>query len=201
MQEREIAAAALAECQRTILALGKQLKVLGIQDLPDASLTATASPTSIQTMTQTMELLRWQTQSVDGVLPGKDIPWSSSPRPRAQSPIPVQNSPDQNGSHSAYRGFAQIGNNGVRSRHSNFDDQVSIPALAPAQSDLSVPGNTLSTSVLRSVRTLRANSMLKATNGTNFSTNGDNYLLENPGSLSTVSRFYSRSHSETSESN
>lgn len=200
-KEREIAAAALAECQRTILALGKQLKVLGIQDLPDASLTATASPTSIQTMTQTMELLRWQTQAVDGMFPGKDIPWSSTPKPRAQSPIPVQNSPDQNGSHSPYRGFPQTGNNGVRSPHSNFDDRVSIPAFAPAQSDLSVPGNTLSTSVLRSVRTLRANSMLKATNGTNFSTNGDNSLLENPGSLSTVSRFYSRSHSETSESN
>jgi len=61
-QEKEIAAAALAECQRTILALGKQLKVLGLQESPTELTLANspASPNSIEKMTHTMEFFRSQ---------------------------------------------------------------------------------------------------------------------------------------------
>lgn len=68
-EEREIAAAALAECQRTILALGKQLKGMGAvpaaqpqpmdQPSPNSSID---SATSIQKMTENMEYLRWQSE-------------------------------------------------------------------------------------------------------------------------------------------
>lgn len=73
--EREIAAAALAECQRTILALGKQLKGMGTvvsqaRETTEASPISSAdSATSIQKMTENMEYLRWQTEAVDSVGP------------------------------------------------------------------------------------------------------------------------------------
>lgn len=73
-QERDVQAAALAECQRTILALGKQLKGLGsgsqlsqmggqLQDERDTSPKSTHSSRSIEKMTENMELLRWQTEA------------------------------------------------------------------------------------------------------------------------------------------
>ena len=65
LQEREISAAALAECQRTILALGKQLKILGFSESRELNLKGADSPYSIKRMTETMELLRWQTESSD----------------------------------------------------------------------------------------------------------------------------------------
>lgn len=68
-QEREISAAALAECQRTILALGKQLKILGFSESRELTLNGADSPKSIKRMTETMELLRWQTESSDQTPP------------------------------------------------------------------------------------------------------------------------------------
>ncbi|KAG0629003.1 hypothetical protein M758_1G069500 [Ceratodon purpureus] len=64
-QEREISAAALAECQRTILALGKQLKILGFSESRELNLKGADTPDSIRRMTETMELLRWQTEASD----------------------------------------------------------------------------------------------------------------------------------------
>jgi hypothetical protein len=66
-QERDVQAAALAECQRTILALGKQLKGLGTvnsqsQEERETSPKSTNSSRSIEKMTENMELLRWQTE-------------------------------------------------------------------------------------------------------------------------------------------
>ncbi|CAK9229950.1 unnamed protein product [Sphagnum troendelagicum] len=69
-EDREIATAALAECQRTILALGKQLKITGTilptaqkvtETLIHSSTLGTA--VSIQKLTENMELLRWQTEA------------------------------------------------------------------------------------------------------------------------------------------
>ncbi|CAK9257115.1 unnamed protein product [Sphagnum jensenii] len=181
-KEREIAAAALAECQRTILALGEQLKVLGFQDLPDAALSSTASPNSAQTTTQTTELQQWQqqTQAVNGNLPGKGIPWNKNQRPPwTQSPPMSVHSPQdhqQNGfSCSPYPSFRQAAN-GVQLQPENCNEQpVSIPA-PPAQSDLDIQGALSSSGspsmALRSMRTVRSNSKLKSTNGTEFSANG-----------------------------
>lgn len=70
-QERDVQAAALAECQRTILALGKQLKGLGtvssqnMQEERETSPKSTNSSRSIEKMTENMELLRWQTEAAD----------------------------------------------------------------------------------------------------------------------------------------
>ncbi|KAH8960253.1 hypothetical protein BDL97_06G123100 [Sphagnum fallax] len=70
-EDREIATAALAECQRTILALGKQLKITGTI-LPTAAQKVTetlihsstlGTAVSIQKLTENMELLRWQTEA------------------------------------------------------------------------------------------------------------------------------------------
>lgn len=67
-QDRDVQAAALAECQRTILALGKQLKGLGTvasqgQEERESSPKSTNSSRSIEKMTENMELLRWQTEA------------------------------------------------------------------------------------------------------------------------------------------
>jgi hypothetical protein len=69
-EDREIATAALAECQRTILALGKQLKVTGTilptaQKVTETSIHSSTLETgvSIQKLTENMELLRWQTEA------------------------------------------------------------------------------------------------------------------------------------------
>lgn len=70
-QERNVQAAALAECQRTILALGKQLKGLGTvnsqgQEAERELITSpksTNASRSIEKMTENMELLRFQTKS------------------------------------------------------------------------------------------------------------------------------------------
>jgi hypothetical protein len=69
-EDREIATAALAECQRTILALGKQLKITGTilptaQKVTETSIHSSTLGTavSIQKLTENMELLRWQTEA------------------------------------------------------------------------------------------------------------------------------------------
>ncbi|KAG0555687.1 hypothetical protein KC19_12G188500 [Ceratodon purpureus] len=66
-QNRDVEAAALAECQRTILALGKQLKGLGTvnsqgQEERETSPKSANSSRSLEKMTGNMELLRWQTE-------------------------------------------------------------------------------------------------------------------------------------------
>jgi hypothetical protein len=68
-EDREIATAALAECQRTILALGKQLKITGTilptaQKVTETLIHSSTLDTavSIQKLTENMELLRWQTE-------------------------------------------------------------------------------------------------------------------------------------------
>lgn len=95
-QEREIAAAALAECQRTILALGKQLQGLGntsaltqsrelvIQPSPNSS--SMESVTSIEKMTGTMEFLRWQTEAADHLDSTAPVPAGSDSTSHKQTP-------------------------------------------------------------------------------------------------------------------
>lgn len=194
----------MAECQRTILALGKQLKVLGVREPADLALTTTDSPDSIQKMTQTMEFLRWQTETVSDTeqtpsagptVTGTDIPWSST----GSRPNRI-----------AHPGlFYRQGNNGltkVRSLTSGDkpEGSFSVPA-SPSQSDFSVqdPPSVPSSpsTVLRSVRTMRASPPPKCVNNAvEAVSNVDGSLSELPGNTSTVSRFYSRSQSETSMS-
>ena len=194
----------MAECQRTILALGKQLKVLGVREPADLALTTTDPADSIQKMTQTMEFLRWQTETVGDTeqtppaapaVAGTDIPWSST----GSRPNKI-----------AHPGlFYRQDNNGltkVRSLPSGDKPEGSplVPA-SPAQSDFSVqdpPSIPSSPStVLRSVRTMRASPSPKGvSNGVEAVSNVDGSLSELPRNTSTVTRFYSRSQSETSMS-
>jgi len=73
-EDREMAAAALAECQRTIQALGKQLQVMGTvpplatttQERTETSIdSSTDSVTSIKKPSTNMEILQWQTNAAE----------------------------------------------------------------------------------------------------------------------------------------
>ncbi|CAK9880424.1 unnamed protein product [Sphagnum jensenii] len=73
-EDREMAAAALAECQRTIQALGKQLQVMGTvpplatttQERTETSVdSSTDSVTSIKKPSTNMEFLQWQTNAAE----------------------------------------------------------------------------------------------------------------------------------------
>jgi hypothetical protein len=111
-EDREIAAAALAECQRTILALGKQLKGMGaapVAQEPTDTLvdSSTNSGKSIEKLTQSMEFLRWQTEAEvvpyfpdianthnhsPSALRERSSPWVTTPEPCTggnQSPLPI----------------------------------------------------------------------------------------------------------------
>ncbi|CAK9878823.1 unnamed protein product [Sphagnum jensenii] len=100
-EDREIATAALAECQRTILALGKQLKITGTilptaqkvtETLIHSSTLGTA--VSIQKLTENMELLRWQTEAE--VLP--PLPASPARSPASSVPRSMRTRGNNNGS-------------------------------------------------------------------------------------------------------
>ncbi|CAK9200090.1 unnamed protein product [Sphagnum troendelagicum] len=109
---KEIAAAALAECQRTILALGKQLKGMGAAPVarePTDTLvdSSTDSGKSIEKLTQSMEFLRWQTEAEvvpyfpdianthnhsPSALRERSSPWVTTPELCTggnQSPLPI----------------------------------------------------------------------------------------------------------------
>ncbi|CAK9199915.1 unnamed protein product [Sphagnum troendelagicum] len=111
-EDREIAAAALAECQRTILALGKQLKGMGAAPVarePTDTLvdSSTDSGKSIEKLTQSMEFLRWQTEAEvvpyfpdianthnhsPSALRERSSPWVTTPELCTggnQSPLPI----------------------------------------------------------------------------------------------------------------
>ncbi|CAM6037325.1 unnamed protein product [Sphagnum compactum] len=94
-EDREIAAAALAECQRTILALGKQLKGMGaapVAQEPTDTLvdSSTDSRKSIEKLTQSMEFLRWQTEAeVVPYFPDIANTHNHSPSALPRSPAPV----------------------------------------------------------------------------------------------------------------
>lgn len=196
VQEKEIAAAALAECQRTILALGKQLKVLGVQEHCDLALAAPASPDSIEKMTHTMEFLRSQADFAAGhpgspTAAGTRLSWA----PRSARPaLPSQ--------------YNRQINNGSGSYQNGFNSSTDGPLLANCeQSDSCIPDTPSSPAspmrVLRSVRTIRGSgAMLKAANGENSASNYvEGTSLESRSTTpSTFRRFYSRSQSETSMS-
>lgn len=95
-QEREIAAAALAECQRTILALGKQLQGLGntpaltqsreLVTQPSPNSSSMESVTSIEKMTGNMEFLRWQTEAAEHLDSPAPVPAGSASNSHKQTP-------------------------------------------------------------------------------------------------------------------
>ena len=199
MQEKDIAAAALAECQRTILALGRQLKVLGVEE---SSTGATNPSDSIEKMTQSLEFLRSQAESADGggggmqfasSTTGTNLTWSGARPTRSILPGLF------------YRQNLASGNKNIE----NTENGSLLNS--PAQSDQSFQDTTSApgspATVLRSVRTIRAAPLSKAgllSNGNNnnnnsSSTNGDNYATPDlPSASSTAKRVYSRSQSELS---
>lgn len=205
-EERQIAAAALAECQRTILALGKQLKGMGTvpeldQPSPNSS-SSTESATSIQKMTESMELLRWQTEAVSSLnmhnhTPSgiKDrssgSPWNNPAgaghAPRSPSPA---NSRASNGNsdshHSSF--YLRTGNgNGNGNEHQNKQRIMeSSHGNSPICSDTysahegpSIPGSP------------SAEASLKANGGHQDAQDGE----KQQRTSSSFSRFYSRSPS------
>ncbi|XP_073387709.1 filament-like plant protein 4 isoform X8 [Physcomitrium patens] len=62
-QEREMAAGASAECQRTILALGKHLKILGFSESLKLTTNSRHYPDFEKGTTESLELQQWLTQS------------------------------------------------------------------------------------------------------------------------------------------
>jgi hypothetical protein len=150
-QEKEIAAAALAECQRTILALGKQLKVLGLQDY-DLALADPASPDSIEKMTHTMEFLRSQADLAPAppAPPGTSLTWA----PRSSSRPLHHRASTVNGSGPLRNGATD---GPVLSTSEQSDSSVPDLPSSPAS-----PASPVR--VLRSVRTIRGSPGLKAAN-------------------------------------
>jgi hypothetical protein len=146
-EERQIAAAALAECQRTILALGKQLSGMGaVPDQPSPnSSSSTESATSIQKMTENMELLRWQTEAVSSRnhTPsgpkdrGSVSPWNN-PRRAPRSPSPANSRVAADSHHSS---FYLRGGNGNEHQNKPSAQSPSIPGSPSAEAVLSGNGS------------------------------------------------------------
>lgn len=197
-QEKEIAAAALAECQRTILALGRQLKVLGVEE---STTGATNPPDSIKKMTQSLEFLRSQAEPADSgggmqfasSTTGTNLTWSGTRPTRPILPGLFYRQNMVSGTKNAENTENGSLSNSPAQSDQSFQDTTSAPG-SPA-------------TVLRSVRTIRAAPLSKAglvSNGHNnannsSSTNGDNYAAPDlPSASSTVKRVYSRSQSELS---
>ncbi len=161
-EDREIAAAALAECQRTILALGKQLKGMGAAPVarePTDTLvdSSTNSGKSIERLTQSMEFLRWQTEAEvvpcfpdianthnhsPSALRERSSPWVTTPEPCTrgnQSPLPIpgrrQNGQQGRADQSFYSQKHE--ENGAHKFSNNLlDDGVgTVPPPSPGLSD------------------------------------------------------------------
>lgn len=196
-KEKEIAAAALAECQRTILTLGKQLRVLGLQgSLNDLPLTNPSSPDSIEKMTHAMEFLRTQADLSADVpaapsSPGTSLNWASK---LGRSSLPGT--------------FYRQTNNGSGSCKNGANSLTDGPSLlnCAEQSDSgnSIPDTPSSPAspvrVMRSVRTIRGSaSNMKATSD-NANTEGKSLDPSGTAPTTPFKRFYSRSQSETSMS-
>lgn len=189
-QEREISAAALAECQRTILALGKQLKILGFSESHKLTLNATTdSPDSIKRMTETMELLRWQTESGDQGPPQKtasvvtDSDYSWDEAATAPSTLPSLYN---------YRQSSKAPSESITDH-----GPVSVPA-SPARSDLEAPSTPESPAiVVRSVRTVRPFQLPKTPSSITEVTPIAEVSLDSKTGA-TYTRFFARSLSETS---
>lgn len=199
IQEKEIAAAALAECQRTILALGKQLKILGLQEAPTElpSANSPASPDAIEKMTHTMEFLRSQADSSSAppvAAPGTSLTWA----PRSARPaLPGLYYRQSNSNGAGYKNGTNTSTDGPLLLSIELPDSSSVPD-APLASPAS-PAR-----ILRSVRTIRGSTSIKAsTNDKNtLSTNIEGASLESVSgtTTSTFRRFYSTNQSETSMS-
>ncbi|KAG0584561.1 hypothetical protein KC19_3G218000 [Ceratodon purpureus] len=194
-KEKDIAAAALAECQRTILALGKQLKVLGLQEPSDISqMISPASPDSIEQMTHTMEFLRSQadSDSAPSTAPGTSLTWA----PRARPALPGLYY-RQNNNGSGYRNDTRKPTDGPL--------LLSIELPDSSNSDTTQASTASPARVLRSVRTIRGSASMKTSANDHLisPTNVQGITsLESRSTMTTSSfkRFYARSQSETSMS-
>lgn len=212
-QEREIQAAALAECQRTILALGKQLKSLGTvsqgQEEREISPNSTNSSTFIEKMTENMELLRWQTEAVPDVVenlstnpastyqlttvgqrePGNQ--WVSPSPCRAQrspSPAAARRLPSTNVTYSSTQNDSSF--------YSRGEGGHTTPrAPSPARSELNLPRpGSVPASPSRSPATTPW-SLRSRTKEAQGDAQLEDVPVEKPRSSSTFSRFYSRTRS------
>ncbi|KAG0598864.1 hypothetical protein M758_12G106800 [Ceratodon purpureus] len=202
-KEKEIAAAALAECQRTILALGKQLKVLGLQD-HDIALADPASPDSIEKMTHTMEFLRSQAdlaaeQPASPAATGTSLTWAPRSSPRSALPGTLLHRANNVNVAGSFRNGLNSSTDGPLLLNSEQSDS-SVPDLPSSPAS---PASPLR--VLRSVRTIRGSPGMKAANGdspsNNLVSNIEGTSVDSRSTTtSTFRRFYSRSQSETSMS-
>ena len=172
-EERQIAAAALAECQRTILALGKQLKGMGPvpeldQPSPNSS-SSTESASSIQKMTENMELLRWQTEAGSAMtmhnhtpsgLRDRGSPWNNpaGPRraPRSPSPANSRASNCSNDHHSSFNRPSESGNEQTKTRimesgssKNGIRAQTGLPEACTNTYSASLPGSPSAEAALK----------------------------------------------------
>lgn len=195
MQEREISAAALAECQRTILALGKQLKILGFSESRQKA--STDSADSIKRMTESMELLRWRTESGEQGPPQKTSSvasaYSSWDEVTTTTTTATTTAPPDYSTLLSLCHFRQSDASAVAA-----DGPVSVPA-SPARSDLEAPSTPESPAIVRrSVRTVRPFLLPKPplTHEVTPST----LAGDHPRTASSYTSFFARSLSETSVS-
>lgn len=197
VQEREISAAALAECQRTILALGKQLKILGFSESRQKA--STDSPGSIKRMTESMELLRWRTESGELGPPQKTSSvasayssWDEVTTTTTTTTATTTAPPD----YSTLLSLCHFRQSDTSAVHA--DGPVSVPA-SPARSDLEAPSTPESPAMVRrSVRTVRP--LLLPKPPLSHEITPSNLNGDHPRTASAYTSFFARSLSETSVS-
>ncbi|CAK9882880.1 unnamed protein product [Sphagnum jensenii] len=223
-EDTEIAAAALAECQRTILALGRQLSVMGTVPVANQKATETSvssstdSATSIQKLTENMDFFQWQKEAEVVVPCFPDIakthnhspsalreqssPWvtTGGPHPKGnQSPliIPGRQQNEQQGSANQSFYGQQHGENNHRFRNDYLDHGAGTMSPSLGLSDFSGHGlMSVPASPARSPSSALRSIRMRTNNGPKSSSE-DSVLEETPAQKPQTPSSFSRFYSRS----
>ncbi|KAH9552368.1 hypothetical protein CY35_09G062900 [Sphagnum magellanicum] len=223
-EDTEIAATALAECQRTILALGRQLNVMGTVPVANQKTTETSvssstdSATSIQKLTENMDFFQWQKEAEVVVPCFPDIakthnhspsalreqssPWvtTGGPRPKGnQSPliIPGRQQNEQQGSANQSFYGQQHGENSHRFRNDYLDHGAATMSPSLGLSDFSGHGlMSVPASPARSPSPALRSIRMRTNNGPKSSSE-DSVLEETPAQKPRTPSSFSRFYSRS----
>ncbi|CAK9238215.1 unnamed protein product [Sphagnum troendelagicum] len=223
-EDTEIAAAALAECQRTILALGRQLSVMGTVPVANQKATETSvssstdSATSIQKLTENMDFFQWQKEAEVVVPCFPDIakthnhspsalreqssPWvtTGGPHPKGnQSPliIPGRQQNEQQGSANQSFYGQQHGENDHRFRNDYLDHGAGTMSPSLGLSDFSGHGlMSVPASPARSPSPALWSIRMRTNNGPKSSSE-DSVLEETPAQKPRTPSSFSRFYSRS----
>ncbi|CAK9237019.1 unnamed protein product [Sphagnum troendelagicum] len=223
-EDTEIAAAALAECQRTILALGRQLSVMGTVPVANQKATETSvssstdSATSIQKLTENMNFFQWQKEAEVVVPCFPDIakthnhspsalreqssPWvtTGGPHPKGnQSPliIPGRQQNEQQGSANQRFYGQQPGEKNHRLRNDYLDHGAGTVSPSLGLSDFSGHGlMSVPASPARSPSPALRSIRMRTNNGPKSSSE-DSVLEETPAQKPRTPSSFSRFYSRS----